>query len=618
MMIAASRLVVLLIAALLTSFGIHLARTLPVYRFYLPEAPIALAHVEPSFPDSRPIGGAVPLDQRCTLYDRLPAPRRLPATSPGFRAAIGSFESIGSDAHQCRTYRDRFAAYTDEALGIDYFKTAQDRLGLPQHGRGERSEAWYRDRLWYANLLAESDQDRPRRSYIDWAETVRACTADGDGPRRGKMAFVLRSYQGFVWTEDAILNVRALISELSLRSRSRTTRQGPGPSQRPGQKVDIHILVEIKDARSAGALTSDAARRKVLRSSVPIEFWSLATLWSEAEMVQHYPDLAGDFRDGISAQSSYRGCTMALQVFARRHREYDRLVNWEMDTRFTGDYARLLESVQAFAFEQEGYDPTVDDTYTRWNVSGLQRRGQASRSAASEATSDRCERRQADLITFTPLFDPRGSGWYWEYDIQNYRGGVSTPRAASVGTNMVLSRRLLDAMDYTNRERARSLFCEAYAPTVALHSLLALSRTARRQGRLDESVERDYRTMASIWNSTATPSPTAAADDDDDDDDDGAGRQCHYLKAVSVPHPILFRYDASAERVEGWINPIRQPYSKRHESALRDTSFYYTSSVAASLYREWARGGDEGDGDGEGEGCAPHLLLHPVKGEFAD
>jgi hypothetical protein len=26
---------------------------------------------------------------------------------------------------------------------------------------------------------------------------------------------------------------------------------------------------------------------------------------------------------------------------------------------------------------------------------------------------------EADLITLGPIFDPRGSGWFWEYDVQS-------------------------------------------------------------------------------------------------------------------------------------------------------------------------------------------------------
>ena len=79
------------------------------------------------------------------------------------------------------------------------------------------------------------------------------------------------------------------------------------------------------------------------------------------------------------------------------------------------------------------------------------------------------------LITLGPIFDPLGSGWYWTHDVQNYRLGQDTPRRASIGTNMRMSRGLLEAMNVVNAEAKKSLHCEAWSTTLVLHSQLAMS-----------------------------------------------------------------------------------------------------------------------------------------------
>lgn len=56
------------------------------------------------------------------------------------------------------------------------------------------------------------------------------------------------------------------------------------------------------------------------------------------------------------------------------------------------------------------------DKYDTWFVRNVT----ASESNWSDnVTLKRGRNEEADLITLSPIFDPRGSGWYWEYDVQS-------------------------------------------------------------------------------------------------------------------------------------------------------------------------------------------------------
>lgn len=87
--------------------------------------------------------------------------------------------------------------------------------------------------------------------------------------------------------EDDILNMRALISELSLNN--------------PNTPYDVRILVEVH-GRHLSVFTSEWDRLNVLRSSVPREFWGLVELWTEDEMCALYPGLPGKFLNHMIAQ----------------------------------------------------------------------------------------------------------------------------------------------------------------------------------------------------------------------------------------------------------------------------------------------------------------------------
>lgn len=175
---------------------------------------------------------------------------------------------------------------------------------------------------------------------------------------------------------------------------------------------------------------------------------------------------------------------------------------------------------------------------------------------------------EADLITLGPIFDPRGSGWWWTHDVQNYPLGWDTHRRASIGTNMRMSRGLLEAMNVVNAEAKKSLHCEAWPTTLVLHS------------QLPPSHNHSFYPEAGFTYTLPLP-----------------------FKGVFAPHPIYFRHDWDRLELHQLLN---RPdfYEKRHENLHKDSSFYYHAQHAKELYMGWKRHADV---------CRAPSMLHPIK-----
>ncbi|UZJ55876.1 hypothetical protein CBS101457_005196 [Exobasidium rhododendri] len=445
-------------------------------------------------------------------------------------------------------------------------------------------ERFLRDRMWRANMRSE---ELGPESYPDWRGLMDACFDQRErergraggvdpfdptsqpiaeviekeqqeeeviapkfktNPESKRTALVMRSYEGYVWREDDVLNLRALITELSLNN--------------PATPYDVRILVEVH-GRHLSVFTSEWDRLNVLRSSVPREFWGLVELWTEDEMCALYPGLPGKFLNRMIAQSSYRSCLMPLQKFYLDHQEYDFIYNWEMDVRFIGNYRDFFEGIEEYARKE----PLVVglDKYDTWFVKNVT---VSEDNWANNTSMVDGRGQEADLITLGPIFDPRGSGWYWEYDVQNYPQGQATHRRASIGTNMRMSRSLLDAMNVVNAEAKKSLHCEAWPTTLVLHSQLPTSH--------DHSF---YPEAGFTYN---LPLP---------------------FKGVYAPHPVFFRHYWDAEILHARIN---RPdfYKKVNEKVMRDSAFYYDGAHAKEMYMGWKDRDDV---------CRAPVLLHPIK-----
>jgi hypothetical protein len=449
-----------------------------------------------------------------------------------------------------------------------------------------------------------------------------------------RTALVLRCWDEFVWREEDIMNLRALISELSLAS---------------GGRYDVHLLVQVRNDGRNPIWADDEVYRNRIKETVPEEFQGIATLWSETQMLSVYQGIVDLWTRGpdLPVHGSYRGLQMAMQHFAHNHPEYDYFWQWEMDIRYTGHYHDLLSKLELFAKEQPRkglwernaryYMPYVHgswedfrqmarvqtehgtvnpdklwDTAVPGSNSPHQQtpRGEQSIWGPQRPLSEKdwfehahdpvpptaYERdkytwgvgEEADLITLSPIFDPDGTTWMLADDITGYNetGGIGKPpRRAQIITASRMSRNLLLTMHRETAFKKHHAFPEMWPATVALH---------------------------------------------------------HGLKAVYAPHPVFVdrawppAYMASVLNGgrNGASGGARTSVYGDREHNLLGLTWFYNAGFSGNLYRRWMGlkvnndGGEEfemtedlsADDEtvgtmrgGEGRMCLPPMLLHPVK-----
>lgn len=538
---------------------------------------------------------------------------------------LGSYNLLGMREDICY---DRFGRYGPYGLGYP--------LRDGGVGEGMDTEREGSDHVWRKS--GRIDYHR-----TDWGKLQQKCfesnrerftTSDDDefadkfskqkgsqshfgGPSKqkiGRIAVVVRTYVGFRWTHLAILNFRAMISELSLRS---------------GGEYDIHFLLHVKD--NDLPIWADAETvQGILDVNMPSEFHSATTLWSEAQMRLLYPGSWGDSFNNPSQSDIYgvyRSAHLPLQHFAMRHPEYEHFWNWEMDMRYLGNYYELLNRIGNWAKEQSReelwersqkyYIPAIHGSWANFTetvhaetkASGqrsiigpvifsgkqslrIQERGGSfmPESCTTGTNSTECGvSEEADLITLNPIFDAEDSGWVFARDVTGYDTNLAAPpRRCSIVTASRLSRRLLEVMHEETWRQHHSMFSEMFPASMALH---------------------------------------------------------HGLKAVYAPHPVYLDRKWEIEAVDKAFNGGRRhstsgrgsPFDVDNEHNHAGTSWYYNSEFAGLLWRRWLgfaqydgrgdgggragegtlRGGkaEEGREGGTGRLCLRSMLVHPIKWE---
>jgi hypothetical protein len=556
---------------------------------------------------------------------------------------IGSYSLLGLREDVCF---DRFGRYGPYGLGY-----SQDDGGVGEGQDTEREgsdEVWARtgkidyskvdwgdaqDRCYERNKIrfveyddngnvkpppasspSSSSTDAPSLRLESRNKEQQQTSLQNEKERMERTAVVIRTYVGFQWTQHAILNFRAMISELALRS---------------GGEYAVHFLLHVRDDDSPVWADAETAQ-KVLDDNVPAEFHSICTLWSESQMRLLYP---GDFGSSVENPSNadihgvYRSAHMPLQHFALTHPQYAHFWNWEMDMRWLGNYYELFDRLGAWARDQgrtniweraqkyyiPGYHGSWEDfTATVHNESEAsgrraimgpvlfagrqmtrsEERGQTYLPANCAKGSDMSKcgvGEEADLITLNPIFDTEESGWVFAQDVTGYNRDYATPpRRCAIITASRLSRRLLQIMHEETWRHHHAMFSEMFPASMALH---------------------------------------------------------HGLKATYAPHPVYLDRAWELEWVDKSFNGGRDktssghgsPFDFRNEHNHKGTSWYYNSEFAGLLWRRWLgyaqmdgrgnnggranegmlRGGREEEEKAANTGrlCLRSMLVHPIKWE---
>ncbi|KAL3468235.1 hypothetical protein BJX64DRAFT_86940 [Aspergillus heterothallicus] len=472
--------------------------------------------------------------------------------------------------------------------------------GLPQHQTDRFATLTAR-----ATELGES-ADEPEQG---------AAMPEDSQARLPRTAMVIRTWHDFQYTAEDILYLRALISELSLLS---------------GGEYTIHFLIHVKDT-NLQIWADDETYDRVLKEALPEEFQGMGTLWSEQQMSLVYSGLEETWARDLSVHGVYRSTFMPMQYFAYRHPEYDYYWNWEMDARYTGHWYHLFDKVVAWARQQPRrglwernsrfYVPSIHGSWedfrqmvrvqteigtnspnNMWSAGSnhdfahgekpAQRQGdkfvwgplrpdeQDTLEVEGEGIppttmeKDKYEwgvDEEADLIVFSPLYDPDGTTWHLKNDVTGYnRENGLPPRRAAIIAASRLSRKLLQTMHKETTFKRHTMFSEMWPATTALH---------------------------------------------------------HGFKAVYVPHSVYIDRQWPTEYLESVFNAGRNGASGGartsvfgdREHNFRGTTWFYSAGFSPNLWRRWLGykvdndGGEQEELAGEGRMCLPPMLLHPVK-----
>jgi hypothetical protein len=394
-----------------------------------------------------------------------------------------------------------------------------------------------------------------------------------------RTALLLRSFTGKEYLENDKQVIRALITELSLRS---------------GGEYEVFLFVHVRE-NEIDIWQSDEAYKKAIDDYVPPEFRSIAVLWNEAAVDRMYPKLTD------KARKVHNGQFLPVQMFMQEFREFDFVWNWEMDSRVVGHHYDMLSKLGEFARKQPRrgiwernerfYIPSFYGSYDSqframvenatagesiWgppNVPVVKPIGPKPPVAIPEEDDYRWGvGEEADLIMLSPMFNPVNSGWVMRNQVWGYRSldfpWGKLPRRTTIITQGRVSRKLLDVM-HAEDLRGNHVASEMVTQTTAL---------------------------------------------------------LHGLKAVYAPMPVYFDRAWSGAQLAKWFNGGPKGQSGSFGSAMGwgqegrylGSTWYFRAFPPQRLYNNWMGYEDTGIGGPEweeshGRTCLPSMLLHPIK-----
>lgn len=519
----------------------------------------------------------------------------LPQNQPN--PLFGSYELLGVHEDLCFDRYGRFGPYglgydTNQGglgIGVDVEKAGSQDVWEQLGGQIDWSGMDWRaaqDQCYEANKIRfEGPSQKEEEEKLNSPDF--AARSSTGRKTLARTAVVIRTWMGFTFTAQVILNFRAMINELALRS---------------GGEYAVHFLVHCKDT-NIPIWSDPLVYEEALNLSLPEEFRGLGTLWSEKQMELVYPPPFAEPVEndsGTSVWGVYRSAHLPLQWFAHSHPQYEFFWNWEMDMRYTGHYYELFDRMGAWARAQprkglwersaKYYIPALHGSWANFSqrvdfemaqightaVSGPARfpGGDHAIPDISGCTSPQDATcgigEDADLITLNPIFDPNNTFWVFEKDVTGYDTNLPIPpRRNAIVTAGRLSKRLLLRMHEETWKNKHTMFTEMWPPTAALH---------------------------------------------------------HGLKAVYAPHPVYFDRAWPPHFAEQTFNggvggSTSGPGSVfgLFEHNFQGTSWYYNSGFAGALWRRWLGFAENGEGgfsretQGTQRMCLRSQLLHPIK-----
>ncbi|KAF6835428.1 hypothetical protein CPLU01_04299 [Colletotrichum plurivorum] len=513
-------------------------------------------------------------------------PEKFPAT--GF----GSFDVLNMDGNICYERETRLGPYglvpqlSKAGLRIDWDNI---NWGDLQEKCVERNAARFD--------LEGKPNPYIKTAYPDIAEKYGADVDDEEVEKRGfskskdakktkahdpRTAVLLRSYTGKKYSENDKQVIRALVSELSLRS---------------GGEFQIFLLLHVKE-QELDILNDEATYQYVLNEHVPLEFHGITKLWNDKSVWDTYTALTDD-----NERSVHSAQWLSVQKFSQDHPEFDFIWNWEMDARIIGHHYDFLKRLEDFAKKQPRrglwerneryYIPDYHGDYDNDFRKDVEKRTRGNQvwgppklpfinPVGPKPPVENPEKEpykwgvgeDADMITVGPIFNPINSSWIISDHIWGYRDDAhpdpakTLPRRTTIVTQSRVSKRLLDIMHVENL-RGNHIASEMTPQTVAL---------------------------------------------------------LHGFKTVFAPHPTWFDRPWNGTFLAKWFNPGPRgesggegsPMGWGRERRYQGMTWYYRAEPPPRLYNNWIGYEDTKYGGKEwerthGRPCLPPMILHPIK-----
>ncbi|KAK4546818.1 hypothetical protein LTR36_001550 [Oleoguttula mirabilis] len=442
---------------------------------------------------------------------------------------LGSYETLGLSATRCMSDRVRYEPY--RSLQSDLYN-------------GSAAERW--DDVDLARLQRDCrilDDGRPMATSqgdLDESEVPR------ESPKRPRTAVILRGWNGFRWTEDDMQNVRAMVTELAMFS---------------GGEYELFVLLHLRNATQAVPLPGETLENVKLRY-VPKALVNMTELWTYIDVETTYPK--------VGEHDVYYHTFMPVQLFAARHPEIDFFWNWEMDVRYTGHYGELFSALTEWASKQSTtglwarntrfYIPSFHGSYNGFADAAVRADVHAPAPTPWINVDDESVDgvgSEADFITLFPMFDTSNTLWPHKDYLVNYQISEVEHRYGTVGTNVRLSRKLLEMMHREN-VAGRAMMSEMFPPTLAFH---------------------------------------------------------HGLKAVFAPHPMFLDRRWPVENLQKTFNGGNRGQVEgsmasviNHEQDFEGATWYWNSQYTLDLYRRWLGMAEEGPGSTE---VSPRVPIQP-------
>lgn len=559
-----------------------------------------------------------------------------PALPEGFPAvAVGEANVTGIDLDHCFDRYNRLGPYgygqSERSYVGDWQRPVAkpDWLGVRWGQLQDQCLVANKER--YAPTARQPTELAPGKDMPNdhtQLQTADETTDTQQAKHHHRTALLIRTWEGYDYTDNDLQAIRALITELSLLS---------------GGEYQVFLFVNVKD-KNADIFNNQQVYDDIIKQNVPRELQSIAVLWNERICEEWYPKV-GDWQ-------VYWHQFMPLQWFSKTHPEFDFVWNWETDARYTGNHYHFLEAVAAFSKKtprkylwernQRFYFPAAHGTYSQWlndtdrtiergihentltPVWGPQPYSPAVQNPIGPTPPHTMKDDQfqwgvgeeADLITLQPIWDPTHTEWTFRDKIWNFVSGVRPHFTAE------------DPLD-------EELHHPEFANVPRRTYINTLSRFSKRQLHAMHIENLAGRTtQAEMWPATVALQ--------------------HGLKAVYAPHPIwtnrkwpawyldaIFNSDGGS--AAQWSQRQDSVYNHDREHNFGGWSWYYQSEFPKALYRRWLGwsnndfsplGAVDGEnfeeggvianlGDlekpggmevgGMGRICLPPMLLHPVK-----